>query len=271
MHISYSYKNDIEYRVFLISFINYKMWREIFPDLYQNALKDDTPAFERMVLAIHTYNISQELVCTGLSEDDPPSQDMLPSGWNSNPNLYSFRYSHKGNNIYLKAVKINNNTIKFHCLRSDQNDKIHSWTADITNFINNAQDMQRSMILLMNEYIPEYHAQILEKVKPTPGQSRGGVCLLEEQPRRPPYGFAPPGYPEPGPFGGIPFVGQGDLFTPGMFPGSQMGPNHPYFGQPNRRPGYRYDPEVPFSGFKSNPDHFPPPGPGGFGGGSGFP
>ena len=63
---------------------------------------------EKLILLLHTINLSNGLVCTGTLEDDPVAEYVLPPNW-SNPidGIYSFRYQSGGEkslSYYFKII-----------------------------------------------------------------------------------------------------------------------------------------------------------------------
>lgn len=54
------------------------MWKSLFDDLFQNlegACRDNQ---EKAILGIHLFNIAKGYQCTGLLENDPRSESLIP-------------------------------------------------------------------------------------------------------------------------------------------------------------------------------------------------
>lgn len=118
--------------IFSIVWLGNKMWKSLFMDMYESLADGCKDMNEAVVLAVHIFNVAKGMQCTGLQEDDPACGDILPEGWNSNPQLYSFRYSSKSLTIYEKLLRVNPVKINIHAVRSDQNDKIFHFSVDLT-------------------------------------------------------------------------------------------------------------------------------------------
>lgn len=243
------------------------MWQSLFRDLYSSLSSQAETSTERLVLGLHLYTVSRDFQCSGLREEDPETEDILPSGWNRNKQVFSFRYKQTNQvSLYVKAVKLAQNAITVHSLRSDEQGKIVTWK--IPGEMISAVDTSQELVeYLMTTVLPAYQQEILDKTFPAPKPaSRPGNPLLVEQHPPPQAPWSQPYIPLPGGF--YPQVGAPDLY-PGMpgFSGGLVGPQHPLFqGAQGRRPPMRIDPLGPFDQIPGarNPDHFPPPG--GFGG-----
>jgi hypothetical protein len=252
------------------------MWESLMRSMYQNASGQCRDAAEHVWLSIHFFNVAQGLQCTGLTEDDPETDEMLPSLWNSNSQVYSFRYSVGGGcSLYLKGVKLSETALMLHAMRSDKSEAIHNLNLDLKAAAERLAAGEDFVKFAIESVLPLYREQVYVKVKSQPKSS----LLIEEH--RPP--FRPPlrghddiynpygGYmPHPQPFG------RGDLM-PGGLGGNLVGPDNPMFRQPGNPlygpglgnpmfPGVRFDPIDPFDpqGRRRggpSPDHFAPPGP----------
>lgn len=237
------------------------MWKSIFQELYQNISPNASDLHESVILGIHSFNVSKGYKCTGLQEDDPQSEVILPELWNSNFHLYSFRYSYKQNaNLYLKLVRLTDSKMTIHAVRSDQEDKIRTFSLNLDE-IRKLRDEGKALgQVIIDNVIPVYLNEILNKLADEPKKTE----LREPVQRH--YGIPANPMPNSNPYGGNPYPGfiPDNPYGPGVplimpDPGGNMvGPQHPIFGQ-QPRPGVRWDPVNPFNN-PENPDHFPPPG-----------
>lgn len=241
--------------------------------MYQNSSDQAKDSAEHLLLCVHFFNIVQGLKCTGLTEDDPESDERLPSLWNANTQLYSFRYSvGEGHSLYVKGVKLNEDALMLHAMRSDKSDAIHNLSLSLTTPTAKLQGGEDFVKYVCESVLPLYREQIFAKVKSQPKSS----LLIEEHrpPFRPdpradwqnpynPYNpYVDPRNPMAPQFQPFP-IGRGDLM-PGGLGGSHMGPDNPMFRPGGFRPGVRFDPIHPLNprGLGGpDPDHFGPPGP----------
>ncbi|CAG9324769.1 unnamed protein product [Blepharisma stoltei] len=241
------------------------MWQSIFQDLYQNLSSNAKDRSESIILGIHLYNISKGFQCTGLLEDDPVSQEILPPLWNTNTHIYSFRYILKPNiNLYVKFVKLAETRLTVHAVRSDQDDKIRSFNIEMEEINKKCEEGKEITEVIINEIIPVYNREILNKINEEKKEEKKVDLRDYRGPK--PYGVPYGGIPFSNPYN--PFPGylpqSGNPYGPGVpliFPdpsGNVMGPNHPIFGQ-QPRPGVRWDPVNPFPD-PEYPDHMRPPG-----------
>lgn len=70
----------------------------------------------KFVLIIHALNLSNDLICIGLLEDDPEDEYLLPENWNSpQAGVYSFKYKLKNEIIIQKFIN-NKNFFNINCV-----------------------------------------------------------------------------------------------------------------------------------------------------------
>lgn len=240
------------------------MWKSLFMDMYESLADGCKDMNEAIVLAVHIFNVAKGMQCTGLQEDDPACGDILPEGWNSNPQLYSFRYSSKSLTIYEKLLRVNPVKINIHAVRSDQNDKIFHFSVDLNEIASDYEGPEFTESLIEKVLIP-YEQEIISNFVTGPAltskkepvteknQIKKHKSILEDD--EIPFGI---------PYVRRDFQSSNPYSNPFGVPGNLIGPGHPIFaGNPVNRKGPRWDPPGPL--FAPNPDHFPsPPGYHGF-------
>lgn len=233
------------------------MWRSLFQDMYTSLSDNCNDVQESVVLGVHLFNVSKGLQCTGLQEEDLESQEILPENWKSNPSIYSFRYRSKSVTIHQRFLRLTENKINIHALRTDQLDKIIHFTINLNQIPTQVKTQEFYNKLIEDILIP-YEKEVLSLLIPGDTTKKEDKkvdnkkkSILEDDgpsfnpyPRNPlvssnPYGF---------PFGGA--------------PGNLVGPNHPVFSNPQPY-GARWEPPAPFF-MPPSPDNFNPPGLPGF-------
>jgi hypothetical protein len=136
------------------------MWQSLFFDLFAGLCQSPKDLSEAVVLAVHLFNVSRDLQCTGLSENDPQGYEILPKAWNLNQQLFSFRYSSGELQVYQKFLRINEEKLNIYTIRSDRNDKIINFSVDLT-VINCQLQGEEFTKELVEKVLREYESQVL--------------------------------------------------------------------------------------------------------------
>eukprot|EP01017_Pseudomicrothorax_dubius_P028647 TRINITY_DN3415_c0_g2_i1.p1 TRINITY_DN3415_c0_g2~~TRINITY_DN3415_c0_g2_i1.p1 ORF type:complete len:289 (-),score=71.87 TRINITY_DN3415_c0_g2_i1:85-951(-) len=247
-----------------------------------------TEPHEKVILAIHSVNLVNGLICTGVQEDDEREEFLLPPNWKVNSEgIYSLRYSNpkNGDTIFMKFIH-DRDILDINAVLSTNMGQIYSTELSLEKAVskNEAEGWvinEENLRYIHEKYAKQLLPKLLRKVPEK--QSLISPIHIQGAGQGDFFWGRPPGNPMGGPLGVG--VGGGDLnpfpnnplpFAPiGGLPGNMMGPNHPFFTggpQPSGfvqpgpgRPGARYDPIGPM-GRAPNPDLFPRPqfpGPGG--------
>jgi len=246
----------------------------------------------QLILLIHSVNLVAGFKCTGLNEDDPESDYVLPPSWKIHQDgVYSFRYLNPKNKetIYFKMVH-EDPILDVNAVRSTKTGKIYSISYNLR-----TQQLDDTAI---ESLVKKYKSDMIddlndEKQKQLADESSRGRSPLEVDPN--PFWWIRPRNDNPQPSGN-PFGddGSSDLRPVPIDPfstmperqGNILGPGGPVstggptygrgMGLGGQKPGIRFDPYGPddidpFAGEKGfkkggpgNNDPFG--GPGGFGG-----
>jgi len=258
---------------------------------------------EQLILFIHAANLTSGLKCTGILEDDPESDYVLPPNWNQHQEgVYSLKYSNPKNKeaIYFKFIA-EEWLVDVNAVRSTKTGRIYSSSFKEIKELN-----ESSLEKILTTYKKEILDPINDKEPKTEEKTesndnrRDPLRVYPDEnpfwrsrnvpaPRGNPfgdYGISDLNPVPLDPFGEIP-TGQGNL----------LGPNNPIFSQGPQpgfgggmgiiqpgpgQPGVRFDPYGPngvdpFEGERprlpgnQNPNPFGGgPGPNPFGGGGRF-
>lgn len=250
--------------------------------------KDITDPKLKFVLLIHSINLSYDLKCSGLFEDDPEIEKDLPSNWKKGiDGIYSFRYNNPKDKdiIYLKIV-IEGDLVDINAVTALNNDKLISTQFNLFDYPElNSENINKIYKKYKNELLSKLLAQ---KSKQEESKSSDNKRMIIEDGR--PYLWNIPRndhqipriigdgrndmFPGPmNPFGVPPHGHFTDPRNPNIFPnlyGDQPRPG----GQPNIQfdplgPN-GIDPTTPDPDIELPPRTFPRPNPrngGPFGGG----
>ncbi|GLD95374.1 hypothetical protein PINS_up004018 [Pythium insidiosum] len=207
---------------------------------------------DALFLAVHAI-----LLETGFQVDGAERTDVfpLPADWDANSatGLFTGTYKHQNDTTVTFTLQGLFVRTKFELYLSDDQNHTHSIELSADNYValsaetSSAGDLLRDLATLRQKLTP-FFENIAPKRKSTPTSREVGST----QPGHPPFGGAQ-GYQPPS--GAFPSVGSGDILPPGLGggdPSSEVGPNHPLFGQrydPTRGPvpGARFDPYGPLS------------------------
>jgi len=220
----------------------------------------------QFILLIHAANLFNDLKCTGLLEDDPEGDYIIPPNWQKDAEgIYSFRYfdPQAKDTVYFKFVT-EDSLIDINAVTASKNDKIISLDYKLTDYEKfDPETINKIYKRYRNDFLPK----ILPHLKPTEesskkDESRTRGIIIEDRPMF----VIPRGDPRipVDPFGDY---GRSDLY-PNTNPlvggdhsgGNLLGPRNPIFGQnPHNEvnPRIRYDPTGPDDIDPTNvdPDH----------------
>jgi len=246
---------------------------------------------EKLLLFLHSINLSNNLICTGLQEDDPVAEYILPPNW-SIPvdNIYSFRYqsqTDKSQTFYFKIIyELQTNLFFINAVSSSKSDMIISLEiSNISTYTNFTMNNQQIIDLFKN-YQSNVISLLLKKPEKPQENTKKNETILRPNPTD--FFWNRPRNNEPSPF----MPSFGDYGSSDLRPvplggigsgsGSLLGPKNPIFlGQQNPNnnmnplggpiPGVRFDPFGPdgFNGSFSGFDGGIPKNPR-FGGSNGF-
>ena len=193
----------------------------------------------RAILFFHAINLSQNLTCTGLLEDDPDNETyILPQSWDTSIcDIYSFRYK---NDHYTLYFKLNydepTDTLEINVLCSFNTGKILSHQVSKIKTINFSDD--KEMETLISSYLKNLLDKILTSKSEDDDQKskkkKEEENVFNNEPLRivrnepPPSAFDFWRRPQPNPnlFGDY---GSSDLRPGGIPEGNLLGPNNPFF------------------------------------------
>lgn len=247
---------------------------------------------DRAALAVHSTMLEHGFVSVGAStapvlssaSDGAISMQVVPPGWNSSSDSYSFGYVHplRGSEetFTVKALSIGSN-LAVHAESSTPEGDLLSVTltvedngdSDSTAAAARAKDWQEKIAMGVSQRLLSRHnstARLGSALEAAPAQANSSGTkrrVVEDQSAQPPDrperpdrpGFVPP-FSDPF----RPDFGDHRPFWPD---GGLLGPRHPAWGQvmPGRGGGMmpRFDPIGPG---EPDPDHMRLPGRGGFGG-----
>lgn len=175
------------------------MWQSLFFDLYSTLYQNSKDLTEAVVLSVHLFNVSKDLQCTGLSENDQVGYEILPKGWNLNQQLFSFRYSVGEVNIYQKFLRISEEKLNIYTIRGDKTEELVNYSVDLTTIDCQLQGTE-FVKELMEKVLKGYEVSVLteldivhlqeekeekEKVTETENEESGGLVkqksLLEDE------------------------------------------------------------------------------------------
>jgi hypothetical protein len=229
----------------------------------------------QLILAVHAANLVNDLKCTGLLEDDPESDFVLPSDWKKDvEGVFSFRYQDTTGTIYFFKFVTEGSTIDVNAISSKAKDQLFSFEIKLDDFPNlDAKEIDT----LAEKYKKELLAKLVPKIKESEEQKqssfkgRGGI-YPDEDPNL--YGRPVFTNPTQNPFGDY---GKSDLWPNIGGPydtksgGNLVGPTNKIFQGGPDQPKIRFDPFGPGSYDPDpDPDIFMPQNPmkkGPFGGG----
>jgi hypothetical protein len=224
----------------------------------------------QFILLIHAINLSNDLKCTGLAEDDPESDFVLPPDWKKDSDgVYSFRYydSKSRDTIYFKFVT-EDTLVDINAVTASKNDKIHSLEFKLSDF---SQIDSENISKIQKKYRNEFLVKVLPHLKPSEEAKTETTHthILREEDRG--FFWTMPRNEHPERTNNFGDYGKSDLFPVSNNPidinsgGNLLGPRNPIFqgGQPvaGYRPKIRYDPTGPNDIDPSSPDpdiFFPP-------------
>ena len=229
---------------------------------------------EKVILLIHTINLSNGLVCTGTLEDDPVAKYVLPPNWSIPVDgIYSFRYENKGEkslSYYFKIINEANVDLLFvNAVSSTRQDIILSIEIPKVSSYNSKENLKSLIETYQNKIV----LPLLKPVEKAAVENKKSSLLISPEP--PSFWTRPRNNNEPSPF--VPSFG--DYGSSDLRPvplgggggGSLLGPNNPIFAG-RQDPNYNnpYNPNNnPFGGLPGIPmpgARFDPFGPGGING-----
>ena len=228
---------------------------------------------EKVILLIHTINLSNGLVCTGTLEDDPVAEYVLPPNWSIPVDgIYSFRYENKGEkslSYYFKIINEANVDLLFvNAVSSTRQDIILSIEIPKVSSYNSKENLKSLIETYQNKIV----LPLLKPVEKAAVENKKSSLLISPEP--PSFWTRPRNNNEPSPF--VPSFG--DYGSSDLRPvplggggGSLLGPNNPIFAG-RQDPNYNnpYNPNNnPFGGLPGIPmpgARFDPFGPGGING-----
>jgi len=233
---------------------------------------------DALALLLHAFAKQMGLRLVGFTEEDtlPESADVVvPQGWNSQRDAYSFRYKHHQSALtfMLKALTLGDKLLVHGVALEDK--KVQSYEIDLDEFVSRTADLSNLSALFKNveTLFTNFRLKIINPLLPGVGKEgyeAGSATVDRQRPTTtttpPQPGPSPSGIPprpffggEPGPTfhpypGGVPMPGApsgigpfGPLHPGGPgYPdpdgfGNLVGPRHPGFGpqafpQPGRFP-----------------------------------
>lgn len=192
----------------------------------------------RTILFFHAINLSQNLTCTGLLEDDPEDETyILPQSWDTSLcDIYSFRYKVDNFTLYFKLNYDNpTDTLEINVLSSSNTGKILTHQVPNINKINFSDDKQTE--ILISSYLKNLLEKILvstsdDKSEKSTKKKEANVIhndplrIVRNEPPPPSFDFWRRPQQNPNLFGDY---GSSDLRPGGIPEGNLLGPNNPFF------------------------------------------